>query len=442
MDNDEEKTIEETQPIAELDASRAPVRIALAVCVVAAVLFGWFAVRWQLANMLAELTPPTQPNARQVADFAYAMSPNDPLTNWFSASVVGDESTPETNANALKSFEQAVRLAPYDFHWWIDLGRAHEQAGNMQGAETALLQSVRLAPNYTLPHWQLGNFYLRQGKDAEAFAELKKAADNDVIYREQVFSIAWDYYEKDTKILEDLAGTESSVKASLAKFYAYKGRADDSIRVWNTLSDEEKPKYREYALLAAQSLFDKRFYRASVQFIRDLGIEPNSKAEAIENPGFEDASISENRPIVYFSWKILPTEKIEVRADPNQKHEGNRSLRMLFSGYNGIQLTNMYQFVVVQPSSRYRLNYWVRTENLKTAGTPTLEIFNAADDKTLAIGKPIPIGTNDWQQFQIEFAAPENAEAVMLRTSRIYCGNACPIFGTIWLDDFNLEKIK
>jgi hypothetical protein len=175
--------------------------------------------------------------------------------------------------------------------------------------------------------------------------------------------------------------------------------------------------------------------------IRELGIEPNVKAEAVENPGFEDPNISEQRP-VYFSWKILPTEKIEVRPDLNKKHEGSRSLRFAFNGYSAVQLTNIYQFVVIQPSARYRLSFWVQTENLKSAGPPTLEIFNAADDKTIAVGKPFPTGTNDWQQFQIEFTAPENAEAVMIRSSRIYCGNSCPIVGTIWLDDFSLDRIK
>lgn len=441
MTTDEEQKTKEEEQIAVLDSRSLIVRLALVACVLLALAFGWFSIRWQLGNMLAELTLPTDPQAAEIARIAVNLSPNDPITNWFAASVATGVFTPENVEASVKSYERAVRLAPYDFRWWIELGRAYEQAGRLENAENALQHSVKLAPNYTFPHWQLGNFYLRQGRDTEAFSELKKAADNNVVYREQVFSIAWDYYEKDTKILEALAGDASSVKASLAKFYAFKERPDDSLRVWNSIPEADKKKHDDIARLIAQSLYDKRFYGASVHFIRELGIEPNSKAEAVENPGFEDPSINEKKQ-VYFSWKVLPVEKVDVNTDPNQKHEGNRSLRFAFSGFSGIQLTNLYQMIIVQAPARYRLSFWVRTENLKSAGTPTLEIFNAADDKIIAVGKPFPTGTNDWQQFQIEFTAPANAEAVMLRTSRIYCGNGCPIVGTMWLDDFNLEKIK
>jgi hypothetical protein len=42
----------------------------------------------------------------------------------------------------------------------------------------------------------------------------------------------------------------------------------------------------------------------------------------------------------------------------------------------------------------------------------------------------------------VEFTAPSNAEAVAIRFDRAYCGDACPIVGTLWVDDFKLEKIS
>jgi hypothetical protein len=428
----------EQDHIAVLDSRKVPIRIVLILAVIFAILFGWFSIRWQFANMLAELTLPTDPKAKDVAAFALDLSPGDPATNWFSASAT---LRPEDAESSLANYENTVRLAPYDFRWWIELGRAYEQAGREQDAEKALLHAVELAPNYTFPHWQLGNFYLRQNRDTEAFAELKKAADNNVVYREQVFSIAWDFYEKDTAKIEELAGNMASVKASLAKFYAVKERPEDSLRAWNSLSDEEKQQQQEIAKLVAQAFYDKRFYRSSVQFVRQLGIEPDAKIGAIENPGFEN-SLNNESGRVYFGWKTLPLDKVEVKTDPNKKHEGTRSLRILFTGFAGIEVSNIYQIVAIESPARYRLSFWVQTEKLTSAGPPTLEILNANDDKILAAGKPFAVGTNDWQQVQIEFDAPENAEAVNIRTARAYCGNACTIFGTIWLDDFNLEKIN
>ena len=36
--------------------------------VASALVFAWFAVRWQLGDLLGELTPPNQPDVREVAD--------------------------------------------------------------------------------------------------------------------------------------------------------------------------------------------------------------------------------------------------------------------------------------------------------------------------------------------------------------------------------------
>jgi hypothetical protein len=430
-------TLEKVHIVA-LDSRKIHIRIILIVAVLLAVVFGWYSVRWQLGHMLADLTLPTDKKAQEAASAALNLSPGDPATNWFAASIL---QRPEDAEAAIKGYENAVRLAPYDFTYWIELGRAYEQGGRDQDAEKALLHAVELAPNYTFPHWQLGNFYLRRHEDVEAFAELKKAAENNVVYREQVFSIAWDYYEQDTAKVEELAGNTASTKASLAKFYAVKERPNDSLRAWNSLSDEEKQQQQEIAKLIAQAFYDKRFYRSSVQFVRQLGIEPDAQIGTIGNAGFEN-SLNNESGRVYFSWKTLPLDKVEIKTDPNLKHEGNRSLRILFTGFSGIELSNIYQIAAVESPAQYRLSFWLRTENLKSAGPPTLEILNANDDKILASGKPFPVGSNDWQEVEIEFAAPENAEAVNIRTARVYCGNGCPIVGTIWLDDFKLEKIN
>ncbi len=432
----------EKSHITALDSRKPYVRLLLVFAVIGALFFGWFSIRWQIGNMIAYLALPNDRQAKEIAAFALDLSPDDPATIRFGASAGSDALAPENLKNAIASYEKIVRLSPYDFRSWIELGKAYEQAEDYEKAEQAMRHAIDLAPNYTLPRWQLGNFYLRQNRADEAFIQLREAAENNSLYSEQVFSIAWDYYEKDTVKVEELSGSSAAQRAELARFYAVKERPEDSLRIWNLLSDEEKEQQREIAKLIAQAFYDKRFYRSSVEFVRQLGIEPNAKIGAVENPGFEN-SLNGEGGLVYFGWKTLPVEKIEVKTDPNQKHEGSRSLRLLFTGFGGLEVSNIYQIIAVEPAARYRLSFWVRTENLKSAGTPTLEILNANDYKVLAVGKPFPVGSNDWQQFQIDFAVPaENAEAINLRTTRGYCGNACPIVGTVWLDDFKLEKLN
>ncbi len=434
-----QRTSDEIQ-IEILDSRRLPVRVGLAAAIVLVLVFGWFAVRWQLGNMLAELTNATDPNAKEIAALAVNLAPADPLANWLVAGTKKNTFTPEMISETAKSFEAAARLSPNDYRWWVELGRAREQAEEFDLAERAYLRALEIAPHYTYPRWQLGNFYLRQNRSDEAFAELKKTAENNSIYRDQVFSIAWDYYEKDTARLEQIAGDSSSVRASLAKFYASKERAEDSLRIWNTLSEEDRQMNTPIAKIIAQAFYEKRIFRQAIEFVRGLGIEPEAKAETVQNASFE-------RPIgniqeTYFGWKVAPIEKIDVKLDPTQKHEGSRSLRVSFNGYSDATLYHVYQYVTVEPSANYRLTFWIRTENLKSGGMPALEIFNANDDKGIVTSEPFPTGASNWQAMKLEFTAPANAEAVGIRTVRAFCGTNCPIFGTMWYDDFKLERMK
>lgn len=423
-----------------LDARAMPARIALVAAVVLALVFGWFAVRWQLGNMLAELTVPTAPNAQGIARLATNFAPGDPLANWLFASAESDLSTPEKLSGSINSFEQVVKLSPYDFQWWIELGRAREQAEDYAGAEKAYVRAVEIAPNYTYPRWQLGNFYLRQNKSDEAFNELKKAAETSAQYRDQVFSIAWDFYEQDTARLEHLAGDSPTVKAGLARYYAGRERPVDSLRMWNMLSEEDKQKNAAIAKVIAQALYEKRFFRQAVEFVRQLGIETNAKAETVQNGDFERSLADANE--TYFSWKISSISKMDVKPDPTKKHEGSRSLRVSFTGFTDPTLFNILQYVAVESGARYQLSFWLRTENLRSAGMPKLEVYNANDEKSLVTSKPFPTDQKEWQQIKLAFTAPQNAEAVGIRTIRDFCGAECPIFGTFWYDDFKLEKIK
>ncbi len=428
-------SIEKNQ-VKVLDARRTPVRVGLAAMILFALIFGWFAARWQLGNMLADLTAPTDPQAKEIGALAVRLAPSDPTSNWLFINAAKNLASAET----AKNFETVNRLAPFDYRWWTQLGRAREQAQEFDAAERAYRRAIELAPDYVFPRWQTGNFYLRQNRSDDAFAELKRVADSNSIYREQVFSLAWDYYDKDTARLEQIAGGAPETRASLAKFYASKERAEDALRIWNSLSEGERRASAPIAKIIAQAFYEKGFYRQSLEFAHGIGIEMEAKPEAIQNGGFEEP-IGDSRE-TYFGWKISPPEKIDVKLDPAQKREGNRSLRVFFNGFAEPALNIVYQYVVVEPLTKYRVSFWMRTENLKSGGTPRVEIFNANDNQIIAASEAFQAGTNDWKEYKIEFAAPANAQAVIARTGRVFCGTNCPIFGTIWYDDFKLERLK
>jgi len=414
------------------DSKGLLVRFGLGIGVLIGLISSLFAISWQLGDLLGDITSATDPNASAIAITALRLAPSDPKGYALRAEA---ESDPE---KSIFYFEEAVRSAPYDYRWRIDLGRAYEQNDRPADAEDQFKRAVDLASSYGAPHWYLGNFYLRHENVDAALNELKMAADSNETYRDQVFSLAWDYFGKDVGRVERMAGEKPIAIARLAVFFAARGYAADSLRNWDRLSAEDKSQYLNEAKALATGLFEQRHFTEALAFTHDLGTGPEASAEAVTNPSFEK-SLAEN---VRFDWQIDHTlPKFGITTDSKVKHEGNRSLKATFSGYSKASFANILQTIVVKPGARYRLTFWLRTENLRSAGPPVAEVINANSDSFIIRSEPFPANIDDWQKVELDFAVPENCDGITIRTGRAFCGDDCPLTGAFWYDDFTLTKL-
>ncbi len=240
--------------------------------------------------------------------------------------------------------------------------------------------------------------------------------------------------------MEEFAGESTEARARLAYFFAARGRAADALRNWNTLGDAEKAENPDILMAMAHGLFLQRHFGESLAFARQAGLDPDAQAEAVTDGSFEKGfGVS---PDSRFGWQIVRADpRVDVSADAKVKRDGNRSARMNFRNSIKPDFYNLTQTVAVVSNARYRLRFWVRTENLKSAGMPLISIVNANDDKPVVSSKPFDSGTIDWQEVMIEFTAPTNCSGINLRTVRLGCGEECPITGTLWYDDFRLERL-
>jgi len=103
------------------------------------------------------------------------------------------------------------------------------------------------------------------------------------------------------------------------------------------------------------------------------------------------------------------------------------------------------QLVAVEPQTRYRLEYFVRTEDLKGAATLAVEVVDPAQpERALVASEPLRIGTtDDWQAVALDFTTGAQAQALTLRVVSLPCPAAtCPIFGKVWYDNFNLQRLS
>lgn len=434
----EENETAEHRQISAISMRSTGAKIALIAALFGGLWLTYFAVRWQLGRYLAQTTPPLAAGVSAAADFALSSAPREPWAHWFYAQT---HRADEDLTVSVESFENAARLAPDEYRFWLDLGRIREQQEQFDSAEVAFKRALELAPNYSLSLWNYGNFLLRRERRPEAFGILKKAAARNSQYRQQVIGLAWDLFAKNPSELEELVGDAPAMRASLAQFYAVKDLPADSWRNWSSLNDEEKKEFVANGDLALRILYDKRFFGAALAFAKDLGVEDGIAAGQIYNGGFETNIKSEQKD-VFFNWKINQIKGLEIVFDPLQKHSDQRSLRLSFSGFSEPTLQNVVQFVPTDAGARYRLKFFVKAEGIKSAGAPLIEITDTKEFKRIAASAPLANGSFDWKPFAVEFTAPTDSQAVSIRVSRQFCGEMCPIFGVVNLDDFSLEKIS
>jgi tetratricopeptide (TPR) repeat protein len=425
---------ERVQPIVGLNLRILTIAIA-----VIAIGTAYFGAKWQLGDMLARLTAPADPNAAMIADATVRLAPSDPYASALRAEVF--DPTSEDTRSAVEIAEETVRLSPNDHRWHLSLARALASDDQTARAEAEFKRAIELAPSYAECRWYYGNFLLRADRSDDAVAEFKIAAANDPEYRAQVLSLMWDYSAHDPAVLESIAGDGVDNIAQLARFLAAHGRGSDALRNWERLTDDQKASRSEITRLIAEGLYEQHCYVDALQFSRQLGADPTAKAETITNGSFE-TSIDGGEDS-HFNWRVNHSDpKLDVSVDDRVKHEGARSLRLTFKSTAKPNLFNAAQTVAVTPNTRYRLTFWVRTENLKTPVGPLIDISTGNETKSLAHTNPFPNGTNEWRQFNVDFAVPADVDGIEIRTLRWPCsGDDCPISGIVWYDDFVLTRL-
>ena len=129
------------QELIHINVRNIPVRIVLILLLMALATGSYFAARWYIGNTLAEYFNPSENNL-DTARMAVSMAPSDPLTHWRIAQVAQKVMPLDQQAQTIAEYEKAVSLSPHDYRFWVSLGRAYEQAGDPEKAETAFRRAV------------------------------------------------------------------------------------------------------------------------------------------------------------------------------------------------------------------------------------------------------------------------------------------------------------
>ena len=412
----------------------------LLVPAVCAILGSWFVVRWYVGNTVAEYAPSVEEGGIEMARMAARWAPGDPLTHWRLASLEEKVFNANNLADAVREYELAVTLSPNDYRYWMELGRALEASGDIAGGEKALRRAVELAPAYSQPRWRFGNLLVREGKLDEAFAELARAAEADDALRPQVFNLAWQVFDGDADQIARMACPSQPVRMQFAIYLVRRARFDDAMRIWRSINPPDRKGLKAGADEFELALIQAKQFRAALEATREIEPDPGGPVpEQFWNGGFETNIEPSNAKTFY--WLIKSRSPVSVSID-TRAHGGHGSLRIIFNEPNRLDSIPVTQTIAVEPNTHYHFECYLRTEKLNSGSTPMVEIVDAVNGAELVKSAPAPTGTNDWQRIAFDFKTDPKSDGVILKLVRASCveTQVCPIFGTIWYDDFQLQR--
>jgi tetratricopeptide (TPR) repeat protein len=429
------------EQVAHIDATNVLVRAVMILTLVLALVGAWFVTRWYLGNTIAEYADADE-NGVETVSRAVAWAPDDPLTHWRLGAVSQRQLPPDQLQQVVAEYEKAASLSPNDYRYWMSLGTALEQWGDVERGEKALRRATELAPSYALPRWYLGNLLLRSARYDQAFSELRRAAEADPELRSQLLNIGWAIYNQNLDSFAEAVGSSASARAELAVYLVGRQRYEDGILLWQRLNEADKRANRTNgesivgALIAA-----KRFHQAAgvANDLVPTAAYRTSEGKLVDG-GFEDDLIPQTGSV--FGWQVKSLPQTQLGIDPNRGHSSNRSLRVVFQVPARLDSISVSQIVTVKPDTEYDFECFVRTQDLQSASTPRIEIVDAGEGQVLTGSEEAATRTTDWQQIALSFKTGPKSEAVMVKIVRRPCGEdpVCPIFGTLWYDDFNLKR--
>jgi tetratricopeptide (TPR) repeat protein len=338
-------------------------------------------------------------------------------------------------AAALNSFRRAAALNPYNGTVWLHVANAALAENQVGTAVDAVGRALQAEPTNMQLLWSAGGLYLVTGDTARSFHTFRTFLQHDPGGVWSALDVCWRAVPDTDIILRDMLPPTADVYLNFISFLIAKQQPQAAMHVWSRMLDLGEP-------------FDPRRGNSYVQYWLDKGmvaqawdawqqmrraglLGKDDASNLVTNGGFEQ-EISNTA----FTWQVIgkPNSSASMQADP--AHTGKYSALMVFEGDLSGPV-GVYQSVVLRPSHRYRLSFFVKTEGLRSA-VPLQVAATGAGGAAYAAVDTVT-GTSDWTNLRAEFTSGDNPglTSIVVRVPGQHT-----VLGKLWLDDVSLVEMK
>jgi tetratricopeptide (TPR) repeat protein len=391
-----------------------------------------FSFIWGLAGTAAG-----NAEVKEAGDLLAYLSPSDPQTHFAAAALHEADLESGDLETALHEYETAAALAPNNYLLWLRLAAARGRAGDTDRVEKALDQAQRLAPNYSRVQWAVGNYLLREGRDDEAYSQLRKAVNGDPLLAPLAAATSLQMADGDALAVSAKFENSQPINAALAMLLVDQKRFDEAVELWNRNEPQADEKYREAWKQFRNALISNRKFAAALAV---NGGDVQSQApqfEKISNPGFERPVRTTDADT--FDWKVTQGAYPQVGVTDTQKASGSFSLIVLLSGPDPKEFRGPSQIIAVRPAASYELGFSYKSD-ARSSASFFWEIISSNDNHRIAISQAL-VPTQNWTGVSVPVKVPAETDGIEIRFIRGECvGSNCAGPGNFWFDDFVLDR--
>ncbi len=346
---------------------------------------------------------------------------------------------------AIQNLRKAAELNPHDPQNWLDFGTALKLRGDSAEAEACIRRADALAPNLPAYQWPIGNFFLMHGNIEESFHHFRFVLAGSSQYNRILFSRAWKGTDDGNKILNLLIPNDLATEFDYLNYLLSTQHFPEAQSVWSRTMSSPETFPPSNAAFYIDALIEAHRPREAYQVWTDLSNKGVIKAlyqttlhNLIVNGDFEEDPLN-----MGFDWRVRSLDDADAGLDETTYHSPGHSLLIDFSGKRNLDYRQVYQYVRVVPGRSYRLQGFIKTEEITTDSGPRLEVRDAYDGSALdKLTDGVTGSTTGWTELILDFVAGPKTELLVVGVTRLPSRKLNNmIAGRVWLDDFSLRPL-
>jgi tetratricopeptide (TPR) repeat protein len=351
---------------------------------------------------------------------------------------------PSEVEEGLEQLRQATKLAPTQPEYWSGLASACESAGDTTCAHRAMQRTLSLAPMTPRYRWNAANDELARGRADEALGEFQKLLEMDPGYAPETFRLCLKYVGDPGKVFQTVLASRKNpeLNFSYINYLVYHGQGADAYPVWQATLALNQTFPLSLASPYLEWLIRQGGDRQAVSAWRDLeshgiikGSPSDSAGNLAFNGGFEDPLLN-----VGFGWRVHKEPYTRVGLDDAGAYAGHRCARVVFTVSRNDDDEPLYEIVPVSPDHTYRLQAYVRSEDISSNSGPRLRVADPNCSRCLDVSTEGTVGTTNWHPVSVSFSTGPSTRQVRVSVWRSRSLTfPTDIRGRFWVDAVHLN---